>query len=142
MQKSDYFSTYLYYLSAAAAGYIIDRHKNVKSLSFRIRYYDPRERITSFSNEFTRRPEDSAMFRFRCPVDYCRDGGFDLTELVMRMLEDERVTIKGSMTCTGWHYIEGKEKSTCGSKLEYEIKAVYYDRHETRTFWDILFQRS
>lgn len=134
VKHEDVFSTYAYYLSAVSAGYILDRYKKVKLLDFKLEFYDPESEIPYTEREIKRGPEDSALFLFRCPLEDCLDGGYNLNNLVYQMLMDERVILRGEIACSGRHYM-AEGKGPCGGKLRYQIKAVYEERNRGFLDW-------
>jgi hypothetical protein len=129
MRSDDLLSTYAYYLSVVSAGYIMDRYKTIKSLKFKLQFENPSGQSEPYIHEFTRGPEDSALFFFRCPLGDCLDGGHNLSKEITAMLKDERHFCRGESKCQGYKY-EGNAKKPCEGRLLYEVKAEYYNRKE------------
>lgn len=129
MRSDDLLSTYAYYLSAVSAGYVMDRFKTVKSLRFKIQFENATEMSEPYTTEFTRGPEDSALFFFKCPFEDCIDGGYNLSNLLMNMLKEERYILRGENACQGYKY-SNRKKEPCGGKITYEVKAEYYEKRE------------
>lgn len=129
MKNEDFLSIYAYCLSAVAAGYVMCRYKTVKSLKFKLKFDNEAEMTEPYINEFTRGPEDSALFFFKCPVENCIDGGYDLSLVLTDMIKEERYILRGESTCQGYNYINQK-KTPCGGKVTYEVRAEYYEKKE------------
>jgi|GEM_PF-2806870 len=124
----------IFYMKAAAAGYLIDRYKHLKTLRLQLKYLDPGENVLSSRDE-SRGPYDSAFFEFPCPGSECMEGGYDITNPVAEMLLNYSPDSTGSVACRGWHFNDENYRERCGSKLEYRVTAEYYDLTKKKTSW-------
>lgn len=129
MKNGDYLSVYAFYLSAVAAGYVMDRYKRVKALNFKLKFENPSEMTEPYINEFTRGPEDSALFFFKCPAENCIDGGYNLFNELRDVLKEERCIVRGECACQGYKY-NGEKKMPCDGKITYEVRIEYFARKE------------
>lgn len=64
-------------------------------------------------------PGSYAMFRIECLNKECRDGGFDLTQVITGMIKNHRETAKGDLSC------EGDGPSADHSTITYEVAINY-----------------
>lgn len=60
-----------------------------------------------------------AFFRVDCLQKDCLDGGFDLTEVIKKMVVNRKETAKGELSC------EGNGASSNHSAIDYEVAIRY-----------------
>lgn len=109
-----------------SAGYIKDRFPKVASIKIERNFVD-----FDTDEHFSKDPEWNvpltayALFEIECPMYECVDGGFNLTDIITKMIKNKLTHKKGSFTCQGWQDQERVGKHKCMTKLLYEINIEY-----------------
>ncbi len=62
-----------------------------------------------------------ALFHMDCPQEGCSGGGFDLTNVVKKMVKDRKNSGKGQLCCNGKDSQSGHRHAT----IAYEVNIVY-----------------
>lgn len=73
----------------------------------------------SILRTFNFTPSSYAFFIVNCLRKDCVDGGFDLTKVIIAMIRNHRVEVKGSLSC------KGTDSSTNHSDIVYEVAIQY-----------------
>ncbi len=70
-------------------------------------------------------PDDKAFFDRPCHYHECFQGGFELTHLVSKMVEDRGEEISGELHCPGWLGEYRPRPIRCDATLKYRITVRY-----------------
>lgn len=62
-----------------------------------------------------------------CPNSCCRDGGFEVGEVVESMISDRLEEKAGLLVCIGWEHTKGRQMkhSPCTRAISYRIRLTY-----------------
>lgn len=66
-----------------------------------------------------------------CSNPDCRDGGFEILEMVESMISDRQEDKAGLLVCIGWERTKGRqqtEQSPCTRVISYRIRLTYRKR--------------
>jgi len=125
-EKKANHTDYLKHQEFIRAGYIKDWYPQVKTLTFELNYRDPDGLAQPSSETYTRGPEHSAFLKIQCPYRECINGGYDLTELISDMLNNNKLECHGKVSCQGWQDRNRIGKYRCLCELTYKITATYF----------------
>lgn len=69
--------------------------------------------------------ESKAFFDFECPYIECVSGGFNISEAVSDLVDNNGNEASGEITCQGWQDKERIHKHRCLLRMQYKIIASY-----------------
>ena len=100
------------------AGFVATQFPEVASIVISMIYNQKgiKESLPRTVNFF---PGSYAFFRVNCLSKDCVDGGFDLTQVITRMVGKRKVAAKGELSC------EGNGSSAEHSAIVYEVSIQY-----------------
>ncbi|MEO0973897.1 MAG: hypothetical protein AAFX85_12460 [Pseudomonadota bacterium] len=100
-------------------------YPGVDTVAITLRAESPDREHVTITHTRTFGPRSRADFRFRCKNPTCRHGGFDLTQLVHRAVEQQRDSVSGTEVCTGTETPHGTYQTRCMHELVYRIAISY-----------------
>jgi hypothetical protein len=100
------------------AGFMAAQFPEVASIVINMTY-NQRGILKSLPRVVNFFPGSYALFRVDCLNKQCADGGFDLTQVITRMVRNRKEASKGDLSC------EGDGPSADHSTIAYEVAIQY-----------------
>jgi hypothetical protein len=100
------------------AGFMVAQFPEVASIVISM-MYNQRGILKSLPRVVNFFPGSYALFRVDCLNKQCADGGFDLTQVITRMVRNRKEASKGDLSC------EGDGPSADHSTIVYEVAIKY-----------------
>jgi hypothetical protein len=103
------------------AGLISERFPRVSDIVVRMTYYHKGANPVLMVRTVNFWPSQHAYFNMDCMIKGCLDGGFDLTQVITRMIKNRKKSEKGKLTCKGKSDTVGSDHAS----IAYEISIRY-----------------
>ena len=84
-----------------AAGLVSDRFPSVASMVITMTYYQRSMKSPLMIRTVNIYPTSYANFKMMCMTKDCKDGGFELSAIVEKMVKTQTKVSKGSLLCCG-----------------------------------------
>ena len=100
------------------AGTVAKNFPNVSGIVIHMKYHQ-QHGIRAIVRTFLFSPSSYAFFRMDCLSNSCKDGGFELTNVIDRMIRNRQAEVNGVLDC------EGTSPSDDCSNIAYDIAIKY-----------------
>ena len=102
-----------------------EKYPNVEQITVNMNFKDqdgfkaPEERTITFLSD------SRAHFDLDCPYRECIGGGFNLTDIISRMISVGQSELADKLNCQGWQDLERLNKYHCLLELQFKITVQY-----------------
>jgi hypothetical protein len=103
------------------AGLVSERFPGVADIVVRMIYYHKGANPILMVRTVNFWPSQHAYFNMDCMIKGCLDGGFDLTQVINRMVKNRKKSEKGKLACKG----KSDAVSSDHASIAYEITIRY-----------------
>ncbi len=104
-----------------AAGLISKSYPEVSSIVIRMTYYRKALNPVLMVRTVNFYPTSYVYFKMECMVKNCINGGFDLTLVIVNMINNHEKSVMGKMSCSG----QNDALSSDHASISYEISIQY-----------------
>ncbi len=73
------------------------------------------------------KPSDKAFYAIDCINNSCTNGYLDISNDLYSLIRDGKSSMSGAISCDGWQDEERIGNHRCLAKVNYTIRAIYYD---------------
>src|ERR1051325_2032413 len=105
---------------------LLDRFRELKTLSVEIAYFDSEDRVRRGEMKYTANlAHAKSVFRLSCPNNECVEGDFDLSTDLANAIAGRHPAVAGELICQGWRSRTTIGRLPCHTILRYTLNLEY-----------------